>query len=300
VWFAGAVLCGGRSSRMGVDKAFLVVDGRPLVVTVTAALRGAGAGAVRAVGGDAANLIGLGIDPVEDRWPGDGPLGGIATALGRAGRFDLVAVLACDLPGATAAGVRRIVTALDAAPLAGVAVPVVDGRREPLFAAWRPSVAAPVVTRLFRAGERAVHRVLDAAGAVEVTGFDPAEVRNVNRPADLGEDGPMSDAPQVPEIDVDELARLHGQGVYVLDVREPDEYTSGHVPGAVPIPLGEVEARAGEVPTDRDVYVVCGSGGRSARAAGILNAQGARATNVMGGTKGWIAAGNPVTEGDQP
>jgi thioredoxin 1 len=110
----------------------------------------------------------------------------------------------------------------------------------------------------------------------------------------------MSDAPQVPEIDVDELTRLHADGVYVLDVREPDEYTSGHVPGAVPMPLGEVEARAAEVPTDRDVYVVCGSGGRSARAAAILNAQGARATNVMGGTKGWIAAGNPVSEGDQP
>jgi rhodanese-related sulfurtransferase len=218
--------------------------------------------------------------------------------------YDVLVVLACDLPGITPAAITTVAEALARTPNAGVAVPVVGGRREPLVAAWRPVVAHAPVSRLFHAGERAVHAVLDDAGAVDVHGLAPGEVRNVNHPADLGHHGPMSDdAPQVPEIDVDALTRLHSQGVYVLDVREPDEYTSGHVPGAVPIPLGEIPARAAEVPTDREVYVVCGSGGRSRRAAEYLNGQGARATkatNVMGGTKGWIAAGNPVTEGDQP
>lgn len=296
----GAVLCGGRSRRMGTDKALLVVDGRPLAATVAAALRGAGADPVLAVGGDAEALARLGLRPVADRHPGEGPLGGILTALAQAGDDDLVVVLACDLPGVRAAGVRRVAGILRAHPDAAVAVPVVDDRREPLLAAWRPSIATAPLEAAFEAGERAVHRAIGALRVVEVHGLDPAEARNANRPADLRQHGRVSDAPEVPEIDVDELARLHAEGVYVLDVREPDEYTSGHVPGAVPIPLGEVEARAAEVPTDRDVYVVCGSGGRSRRAAGILNATGHRATNVDGGTKGWIAAGNPVTEGEAP
>jgi molybdopterin-guanine dinucleotide biosynthesis protein A/rhodanese-related sulfurtransferase len=287
---------------MGADKALLEVDGTPMAVTVADALRAAGADpAVWAIGGDTAALIGLGLDPLPDDWPGEGPLGGILTAIShRTSPYDVLVVLACDLPGITPAAVTAVAEALARTPNAGVAVPVVAGRREPLVAAWRPVVAHAPVSRLFHRGERAVHAVLDAAGVVEVDGVDALAVRNVNLPSDLGHHGTVSDMPEVPEIDVDELTRLHGQGVYVLDVREPDEYTSGHVPGAVPIPLGEIPARAAEVPTDRDVYVVCGSGGRSRRAAEFLNGNGARATNVMGGTKGWIAAGNPVTEGDQP
>lgn len=108
----------------------------------------------------------------------------------------------------------------------------------------------------------------------------------------------MTDSrPQVPEIDVAALARLHAGGAFVLDVREPEEYDAGHVPGAVPLPLGQVAERMDEVPVDRDVYVVCGSGGRSALATEILNQAGRRATNVDGGTKGWIAAGHPVETG---
>jgi len=116
----------------------------------------------------------------------------------------------------------------------------------------------------------------------------------------LTHDGGVSDRPDVPEIDVQELARLHEEGAYVLDVREPDEYEAGHVPGAVLVPLGEVAERQAEVPTDRPVYVVCGSGGRSARATDVLNGTGHSATNVDGGTKAWIAAGHPVTEGTTP
>jgi phage shock protein E len=101
----------------------------------------------------------------------------------------------------------------------------------------------------------------------------------------------------VPEIDVDELARQSASGAYVLDVRRPDEYAGGHVPGAVLIPLDQLEARRAEVPGDREVYVICHSGGRSARAAAFLLESGHRATNVAGGTKAWIEAGSPVVEG---
>lgn len=80
----------------------------------------------------------------------------------------------------------------------------------------------------------------------------------------------------------------------VLDVREPEEYAQGHVPGAELVPLGTVPLRAGELPVDRPVYLVCAVGARSAQAASFLAARGVEAVNVEGGTKEWVASGYPV------
>ena len=85
---------------MGTDKALLVVDGRPLAVVAAEALRGAGATDVFAVGGDRAGLEAAGLRWVADRWPGEGPLGALVTALD-ASTADVVAVLACDRPTRT-------------------------------------------------------------------------------------------------------------------------------------------------------------------------------------------------------
>lgn len=104
----------------------------------------------------------------------------------------------------------------------------------------------------------------------------------------------------VPEVDIETFAALHASGVAVIDVREPDEYEGGHVPGAALIPLGEVPERVDEVPEDRTVYLVCAVGGRSGRAAEHLLAQGRDVVNVAGGTKGWIAAGHPTVTGTEP
>lgn len=104
----------------------------------------------------------------------------------------------------------------------------------------------------------------------------------------------------VPEVDIATFAARHGEGVTVIDVREPDEYEAGHVPGARLIPLGEVPERAAEVPEGETVYVVCAVGGRSMRAAEHLAGLGRDVVNVAGGTKGWIAAGHPVVDGSSP
>jgi rhodanese-related sulfurtransferase len=89
--------------------------------------------------------------------------------------------------------------------------------------------------------------------------------------------------------------------VWLLDVREDDEWAAGHAPGARHIPLGELGARAGEVPKDQLVYVICRSGGRSARAAEALGGAGWRAVNVAGGMQDWAAAGRPmVTDSGAP
>jgi rhodanese-related sulfurtransferase len=72
------------------------------------------------------------------------------------------------------------------------------------------------------------------------------------------------------------------------------------VPGAILIPLDQVPDRLDELPTDRDVLVVCRTGARSLVASEFLLANGIRATNVAGGTLAWVSAGNDVVEGSSP
>lgn len=90
----------------------------------------------------------------------------------------------------------------------------------------------------------------------------------------------------------------------IIDVREVDEYQSGHIPGAINIPLGELEARVGEIPARGTVHMVCRSGARSARACDFLVTQsshdGVEFINVGGGTMGWITEGREVVTGDTP
>jgi rhodanese-related sulfurtransferase len=99
----------------------------------------------------------------------------------------------------------------------------------------------------------------------------------------FGEDVPAVDAAAVP-----------ADG-YLLDVREPDEWAAGHVPGAVHIPMNELGDRAGEVPQDTEVYVICRSGARSAQVTMALNNAGWQARNVDGGMKRWAETGREMT-----
>ena len=81
---------------------------------------------------------------------------------------------------------------------------------------------------------------------------------------------------------------------YLLDVREQEEWTAGHAPDAVHLPLGYLPARLAEVPQDREVVVVCRVGNRSALATAFLTAQGRRAVNLDGGMLDWATAGRPM------
>lgn len=101
----------------------------------------------------------------------------------------------------------------------------------------------------------------------------------------------------VPEVGTGELAQALAGGAPLVDVRMPDEYAEARVPGAVLIPLPELGARVGEVPSDRRVYVICASGGRSAAAVEALNNAGWDTVNVAGGTKAWVAEGRPFDSG---
>jgi rhodanese-related sulfurtransferase len=106
--------------------------------------------------------------------------------------------------------------------------------------------------------------------------------------------------PVVPEVDVDQLDQARATAAVVIDVRQPEEYDAGHVPGARLIPLSEVPGRLAEVPTDGEVLVICQTGARSARATDFFRRQGIDARNVAGGTKAWVESGRPVVHGPRP
>jgi rhodanese-related sulfurtransferase len=93
--------------------------------------------------------------------------------------------------------------------------------------------------------------------------------------------------PEVPAVSVPDDA-------WLLDVREDDEWAAGHAPDATHIPLGQLGSCAAEIPQDQKIYVICRSGGRSARAASALNGAGWQAVNVAGGMQDWAAAGRPM------
>ncbi|MSO57001.1 MAG: molybdopterin-synthase adenylyltransferase MoeB [Acidobacteria bacterium] len=92
------------------------------------------------------------------------------------------------------------------------------------------------------------------------------------------------------EIDVIELKRKMDakEPFFLLDVREPNEYQIGKIPGSTLIPLGEVPQRYQEIPKDKEIIVQCKMGGRSAKAAHFLRQQGfARVKNLTGGILAW-------------
>ncbi len=94
----------------------------------------------------------------------------------------------------------------------------------------------------------------------------------------------------VPEV----LSADLSAGAFLLDVREDDEWTAGHAPAAVHVRLGELGARVDELPRDREVYVICRTGNRSAYAAQALAFGGLNAINVADGMTGWAVAGRPM------
>jgi rhodanese-related sulfurtransferase len=110
----------------------------------------------------------------------------------------------------------------------------------------------------------------------------------------------VAHADGVAEIDVAGAAQLiQDKKVFVLDVREPSEYTAGHIAGSVLIPLGQVNARVEELAKvkDQPMLVVCGSGVRSARAIQMLTKQGfSHMRNIKGGMDAWRKAGLPISK----
>lgn len=97
-------------------------------------------------------------------------------------------------------------------------------------------------------------------------------------------------------IDVKQAKAMIDQGnVQIVDVREPNEYASGHIPGAVLIPVDQVLKRGNELRQDGPIILVCQLGARSALAAEMAAALGReKLYNLEGGTEAWIKQGYPI------
>ena len=100
------------------------------------------------------------------------------------------------------------------------------------------------------------------------------------------------------EVNVTQAAELRDQGAFVLDVREPDEWAAGHIPGATLIPLGQLASRLAELPQDQQIVVVCRSGNRSATGRDLLLDAGfADVTSMGGGMNAWASQGLAMVTG---
>jgi rhodanese-related sulfurtransferase len=108
----------------------------------------------------------------------------------------------------------------------------------------------------------------------------------------------LTATPDVPVVGIEEVAG-RSPGTLLIDVREPEEYAHGHVPGAINLPQAELATRLAEVPQDRPVMMICQSGYRSLRSAQFLAQMGYdKVATVTGGTAAWRASGRTIDTGD--
>jgi molybdopterin-guanine dinucleotide biosynthesis protein A len=181
--FAAVLLAGGRSSRMGRDKATLVIDGQPLWQRQLATLRALQPCELLISGRRDGPYAGAGIEIIEDAIPGLGPLAGIAAALRRADS-PRVLVLAIDLPAMTADFLATLLQ--NSRPT----VPQSARYFEPLAAVF-PKAALPIAEEFLcekdRSMQRFVRRLVEVglACARAIDADESVLFQNVNAPGDL-------------------------------------------------------------------------------------------------------------------
>ncbi|HVP51904.1 MAG TPA: molybdenum cofactor guanylyltransferase [Terriglobales bacterium] len=184
--FSGFVLAGGRSSRMGSDKAFLEFDGRTLLARALDLLRRVTPD-VRVVGPEA-KFAAYG-PVVEDIYTGRGPLAGIHAALSSSAT-ELNLILAVDLPFLTESLLRFIVERAGATD-AMVTVPRIAGGYQPLCAAYRRAFASPAQAAL-ESGKNKIDALFSIAtmcvleeSELSRFAFNAGMFQNLNTPEDL-------------------------------------------------------------------------------------------------------------------
>ncbi len=183
VSFAGAVLAGGASRRMGTDKAFIEIDGSTLLQRVGRALYDAGATSVFVVGGDSTRVYELGLCFVEDIWPAQGPLAGIISAL-RHTKANTLAILSCDLLQPSAATILLLREAIGESD---VVVPKFESQAQWLHAVWNKR-CLPHLEHKFFSGARAPKQAVKGLSVSELTFTKTNDFRDADEPSDLGQE----------------------------------------------------------------------------------------------------------------
>lgn len=183
---AGAILAGGASRRMGRTKALINVDGVPMAQSVARALAHGGCSDIALIGGSPSELAPLNIPVVEDAAPGQGPLGGVISALRYFVDASHVLVAACDLPLLDTETVRNLLHSAHADPQCAATVAQTN-RVEPALVVWN-RIFLDDVLALFDGGERAVYRVLDQIDT-QIVHVRAQALTNVNQPLDVPSSG---------------------------------------------------------------------------------------------------------------
>lgn len=182
---AGVVLAGGRSSRMGVEKAGIEWEGSTLLARAVGTLASV-CGEVVVVGSPGQELPALTgrVRVVEDGHPGRGPLEGLVAGLRAVGPGAVAFVCAADMPFLDAGFAVRVLAALP--PGADAAVPRVGGRPQPLAAAYRTG-AVEAIEELLASGGRSLGALLDRLDVLWLDDLPGAAraVRNLNTPGEL-------------------------------------------------------------------------------------------------------------------
>lgn len=175
---AAFILAGGRSRRMGRDKALLEIEGEPLAARVA---RIAAEAAGRAVLVAPAALYGrLGYPCLDERFPGLGPLSGLDAAL-RSGLATWCLLLACDMPGLDAPSLRRLLDTADNSGCDAAVTVSAGGRPEPLCAVYHVRLAPLAEQRLLER-RLALHDLLSSIRWVPFPAPHPAFAANINTP----------------------------------------------------------------------------------------------------------------------
>jgi len=108
---------------------------------------------------------------------------------------------------------------------------------------------------------------------------------------------PVASAPLVSQDTLLARQAKHDPELVVLDVRTPEEFAAGHVPGAINVLHDQLAANLGKVPRDKDVVVYCRSGRRSDIATGILIENGyRRVSHLDGDMNAWIENARPLEQ----
>jgi molybdopterin-guanine dinucleotide biosynthesis protein A len=185
---AGFILAGGRSSRMGHDKAMLEIDGVTMLDRAIDLIRSAGIEPA-VVGSFDESSRRVGVPVIPDDWPGAGPLGGIATAL-RHSQTPWNLVIACDMPYLTTEWLEFL---MRRASSADAVVPMNESGAEPLCAVYNKRAEATIREEL----ENGTRKVTDGLAKLRVDPIEPGEwkgfdsdgflFKNMNEPADYQE-----------------------------------------------------------------------------------------------------------------
>jgi molybdopterin-guanine dinucleotide biosynthesis protein A len=184
--FSAVILAGGKSSRMGRDKAWLEVDGKTLLARQIGLAREAGAAEIFISGRADTDYSAFGCRVLRDNFTDAGPLAGIESALA-ATRLPLVLVLAVDLPAMNAQALRRL---RNICGNETGAVPLMRGSVEPL-AAFYPACARVLAASLLQAGNNSVANFAEYCGQaglarlVELPAGDVGVFLNWNLPTDF-------------------------------------------------------------------------------------------------------------------